>query len=39
MIAWSHHNFERMRRERQQKVAQYIAALVASFAIGFLLFY
>jgi hypothetical protein len=39
MIAWSHHNIHRLRRERRQQVMQYLTVLSASVALGFLLFF
>lgn len=38
MIAWSHHNFVRLRRQRRKKIIEYTAALSATLALGFLLF-
>lgn len=39
MIAWSHHNFERLRRERRRQNVEYITVLGAAVALGFLLFW
>lgn len=39
MIAWSHHNFERFKKERRKKMIQNISVLVLSATLGFLLFF
>jgi hypothetical protein len=39
MIAWSHHNIHRLRRERRQQVVQYLTVLGAALSLGFLLFF
>lgn len=39
MIAWSHHNFVRLRRQRIKKRIETITVLSAAFALGFVLFF
>lgn len=39
MIAWSHHNFVRLRRERLKRQAIGFTVLGASIALGFSLFF
>lgn len=39
MIAWSHHNFARLRRQRRKQMFELITVLSASLSLGFLLFY
>jgi hypothetical protein len=39
MIAWSHHNFVRLRRERMKKRVIGFTVLGAAIALGFSLFF
>lgn len=39
MIAWSHHNFVRLRRQRRKQMIELVTVLSATLSLGFLLFF